>query len=278
MPLDAVIDERSALRRPGLAEQGLEGLAPAPAYRPLSAMRVVAATAAIHPDDGGQAGELLFGEAFDVLETTGDRAWGRARRDGRIGQASTADLAPLTALPMQRITALAAVVRAEPAMHAEARLSLPMNALVTVVERDGGFLHLEGLGWVAARAVADIGDFAADPADVAERFLGAPLREGGRTGAGVDADGLMRQALLAVGRAARAWPEDLMALGSDPGAQGRRGDLAFFIDAEGIGRPAGVMADARHLIHPCAEAGRVVVEGLASVGHGRTVRLRRPTL
>lgn len=275
MPLEALIDERSALRRPHLAEQALEGLAPAPAYRPLTAMRVATPVAAIQTDDGA-TNELLFGEAFDVLETTDGRAWGRARRDGRIGQVSTSELAPLTALPLQRIFVLTVVVRAEPAVGAEARLTLPMNALVTVDGCEGGFLHLEGLGWVARCSVSDIGDFDGDPADVAERFLGAPLREGGRTGAGVDADGLIRQALLAVGRAARAWPEDLTALGFDVGPQGRRGDLAFFIDAEGRSVPAGVLADARHLIHPCADAGRVVVEGLGDAARGRSLSLRRP--
>lgn len=275
MPLEALIDERSALRRPHLAEQALEGLAPAPAYRPLTAMRVAAPVAAIQTDDGA-TNELLFGEAFDVLETSDGRAWGRARRDGRIGQVSTSELAPLTALPLQRVTVLTAVVHAEPTVRAETRLTLPMNALVTVDGREGGFLHLEGLGWVAGRSVSDIGDFDADPADVAERFLGAPLRQGGRTGAGVDADGLIRQALLAVGRAARAWPEDLMTLGPDVGPQGRRGDLAFVIDAEGRGVPAGILADARHLIHPCADAGRVLVEGLGDAARGRALSLRRP--
>lgn len=278
MPLDALIDERSALRRPQLAELALEGLAPAPAYRPLTAMRVTAPVAAIQTDDGETpgAGELLFGEAFDVLETANGRAWGRARRDGRIGQANLADLAPLAGLPTHRIAALAAVVRADPHPDAPPLLTLPMNALASAADREGGFVRLDGLGWTVARAVAGIGDFEAGTADAAERFLGAPVRAGGRTGAGVDGTGLIRQSLLAVGRAALAWPEALIELGRDIGVgQARRGDLVFFVDAEGSVSAAGVMADSRRVIHASAEAGRVVAEGLDPMRRAAAIRLRR---
>ena len=77
-----------------LAEQALEGLMRAEAYRRTDPAHCRLPVADIVADDGQRIDQLLFGEAFDVLERRQDRAWGRARRDGVVGWVSLEALAP----------------------------------------------------------------------------------------------------------------------------------------------------------------------------------------
>jgi len=84
----ASLDPRTTLARPDLAEQALEGMVRADAFRAVQATHCGVPVADIHIDvEAGEypVDQLIFGEAFDVLETRGDQAWGRARRDGVVG-------------------------------------------------------------------------------------------------------------------------------------------------------------------------------------------------
>ena len=95
-------DPRTTLARPDLAEQALEGIVRAAAFRAVRPMHCVVPVIDLHA--GPKVGEhpvdqLIFGEAFDVLETRAGRVWGRARRDGVVGwapQSALQDGAPLT--------------------------------------------------------------------------------------------------------------------------------------------------------------------------------------
>ena len=76
----ASLDSRTTLARPDLAEQALEGIVRAAAFRAVRAMHCAVPVADIHADS--VAGEhpvdqLIFGEAFDVLDSGGDKVWGR---------------------------------------------------------------------------------------------------------------------------------------------------------------------------------------------------------
>ena len=97
----ASLDPRTTLARPDLAEQALEGIVRASAFRAVRAMHCAVPVADIHIDVfAGEhpVDQLIFGEAFDVLDTRGDQVWGRARRDGVVGwvmQSALRDGAPL---------------------------------------------------------------------------------------------------------------------------------------------------------------------------------------
>ena len=175
------------LARPDLADLLLEGLARAERFKPTRPMNCLTPTAEVRAEPHDQAerlDQLLHGETFRVLEESAGWAWGQSARDGQVGFVRLADLGPESELPTHRV--------AQAWVAIDGR-RLPLNALV--VASDG-----EGL--------ADLHTFDSDCAEAAERLLGAPYADGGRTAEGIDGWGLVRQALFAVGRGAPALLED----------------------------------------------------------------------
>jgi hypothetical protein len=230
-------DPRTTLARPDLAEQALEGVVRARAYRPVRPMRCTAPVADIVGEDGDRIDQLIFGEAFDVLDADGDRLWGRARRDGVVGRVSRADLQEGAPLAGARVAAVNA--------------ALPLNALV--VEGEGSDLK-------------PIGEFETDPLAVAERLLGVPHVPGARSSRATDCCGLVQQALYACGRAAPRYADQQAELGrAVDRSEARRGDLVVWLKP-GLGpwngHSAFLLEDGR-VLHATGHHGAVVVEPLA---------------
>jgi len=230
---DSALDPRSWLARPDLAELALEGLIPASVYRATQPHRCVLGWAPITDESGDAVAQLLFGEAFDVLETVDGQSWGRARRDGSVGYVDADLLGPMGPMPTARI--------------ANVEEALPMNALVGSADE----LDPENL--------ADFHTFDATPAEAAERLVGGRYQKGGRVRAGVDAAGLIQQALFACGRAGPR-PGDLQSSVGQAVQASQRGDLAIWADFH-----AGVFIDEMELVHACPDTGRVVVEPFSDV-------------
>lgn len=255
-------DPRTTLLRPDLADAALEGRAPARAYRPLTAMQCVVAVAPLRKapgPDAGQLDQLLFGEAFDVLEDVDGFAWGRARRDGYVGYVELAALTAPVLAPTHRISALSAAACARPADEAVETGRYGLNALVAIEAREGRWLKAARAGWFAAEDLAALDLFERDPAAVAERFVGAPWQDGGRDSGGLDGSGLVQQALYACGRGCPR-DADMQAaeIGRDIGPDAlTRGDLVFW------GDHVGIMLDAARLVHADAHHQAVTVEPLA---------------
>lgn len=242
----AILDPRTTLARPDLAEQALEGVVRAAAYRAVRPMHCAAPVADIHAEvTPGEhpIDQLIFGEAFDVLDRRGDRLWGRARRDGVVGWVEAASLAEGAPLPTHHIEAVDA--------------DLPLNALVSRPD--------EG--------AAAVGVFADDPVAVAEGFLGVPHRPGERTPRGTDCCGMVQQALYACGRAAPRYADQQAELGVGvPIADARRGDLVIWLSpglAPWNGH-AGIMLDPDRVLHATGHHGEVVIEAFAEANarHG----------
>jgi hypothetical protein len=241
--LSDFIQPRSALARPDLAEQALDGLVPAAAYRPTTAWHGSGAVCDVF--DGPAAGaqrisQLLAGEVFDVLDQDGDRLWGRCRRDGVVGWIAHSDLSP----------------GAPPATHwvASVEADLPLNALVL---SEGGDDRL-----------AAIGAFERDPVAVAERLLGRPHALGARSSRSTDCSGLVQQALFACGRAGPRRAVDQAELGRPvTRAEVRRGDLVIWLspqDQTWTGH-SGLMLEAYTVLHATGFHGAVVIEPFAEV-------------
>lgn len=235
----ATLDPRTTLARPDLAEQALEGVVRAAAFRPVRPMHCAVAIADI--DAEAEAGshpvdQLIFGEAFDVLDSRGGRLWGRARRDGIVGWIDAASLAEGAPLPTHRIETVDG--------------DLPLNALVLA----------------PGEGAAAIGAFADDAVEVARRFLGAPHRPGGRTSRGTDCCGLVQQALYACGRAAPRYADQQAELGVGvPVSEAQRGDLVIWLSpglAPWNGH-AGLMLGPDRVLHATGHHGAVVIEAFA---------------
>ncbi|WP_332678951.1 C40 family peptidase [Brevundimonas sp.] len=235
----AILDPRTTLARPDLAEQALEGVVRAATFRAVRPMHCIVATADIHAEaeDGEHPiDQLIFGEAFDVLDRRGDRLWGRARRDGVVGWVDPASLGEGAPLPTHRIEAVDA--------------DLPLNALVSG----------------AGKGAAAIGVFADDAVEVAQRLLGVPHRPGERTPQGTDCCGLVQQALYACGRAAPRYADQQAELGASvPISDARRGDLVIWLSpGEGPWNGhAGFMLGPDRVLHATGHHGAVVIEAFA---------------
>lgn len=258
MSLPSAHDPRVTLARPDLAEQALEGVLEAGQYRAVTPMQCVLPTTPVRDgadDAAALVDQLAFGEIFDVLEISGGWAWGRSRRDGVVGHVAVEGLTEEVLEPTHRVASVDAPILDAPddAPHAV----LTLNALVSVLEVQGGFARVGRLGWIALADLADFHAFDAEPAAVAERFVGAPFQPGGRDRTGLDAPALVQQALYACGLGCPRAADQQQTLGRAAAAETlMRGDLIFWPDH------VAMMLDAERLIHADPDRG-VAVETLA---------------
>jgi cell wall-associated NlpC family hydrolase len=266
-----VSDPRVTLAREDLADAALQGLLRAERFAKTTAHRCMAAATAIRrdPDPAAeQMDQLLFGETFRVIETGRGWGWGQAERDGYVGHVWMSDLAPGALLATHRVSALRAYAFSRPDIKSRPQALLSLNALVAVEAEVGRFLKAEGSGWIAKDQLAPVGQIEADPAAVAERYLGAPYQWGGRESLGLDCSGLVQQALYACGQACPRDSDQQQALGQAVAPEAlRRGDLVFWKGH------VGMMLDAERLIHANAFHMQVAVEPLAET----VARVGEPT-
>ena len=273
-------DRRVLPLRGGLASRRLEGLCEADRYvdpRPMQVVRPATGVFASADVGAEQVDQLLAGEHFEVLAVEEALAFGQVLRDGYVGYVVAEALAPAGPSPTHRLAVRSSYAFAEPDIKAPATGPFSLNALMTLGDAVGNFSRTEH-GWMRTSHFAPIGVFEADPAAVAERFLGAAYLWGGREGSGLDCSGLVQQALFACGRACPRDSDLQERLGRaiDP-ADLARNDLVFW-----AGHVAMMLDEARivhasgfHMavaVEPLAEA----VERIAASGAGRPVAYRRP--
>jgi cell wall-associated NlpC family hydrolase len=276
------VEPRTTLARPDLADLRLEGLIRAGRFAEARPMTCAVASAALRAQrraESEQQSQLLYGERFDVLEVKAGWAWGQAQRDGYVGFVRLDDLQPAADPPTHRVRTLRTIGFSKPDIKSEPAAFLSMNALVTAGESEGRFVHAGAAGWIVEAHLAAVGDFEADPAEVALAFLGAPYLWGGRDSLGLDCSGLIQQALFACGRACPRDTDLQMAAFTRHASikDLERGDLVFW-----KGHVA-MMVDAKRMVHANAHHMAVAVEPLAkaiarirSAGSGEPIAHRRP--
>lgn len=253
-------DPRVTPLRDGIAARGLEGALPAEIYLDPKTLRCAAPAAAIRsaPDAASeQMDQLLFGELFDVIEEEGAFLWGQARRDGYVGFVEAAALAQPGLAPTHRIAALRTYAFAEASIKTRASGPYSLNALVAVETVENRLAKVAGAGWMAVEHLTPIGRFEADPAAVAERYLGAPYLWGGRESLGLDCSGLVQQALLACGLACPRDADMQQQLGRPIAREAfGRNDLVFWKGHVALG------LDAERIVHANAHHMAVAIEPL----------------
>ncbi len=272
------MDARTLLVLDGVADARLEVVVAADRYAETSPMQACAPVAAVRraPEpEATQLDQLLFGEAFDVLEERLGWAFGRARRDGYVGWVDAEALSAPVLTPTHRVAALRAHAFCEPDIKSAPAALVSMNALVTVEAREGRFARCARSGWIVASQLAGVGEgFARDPVEVAARFVGAPYLWGGRESLGLDCSGLVQAALHACGRACPRDSDQQRTLGLAVAPEAAaRGDLLFWPGHVGM-----VSAPDR-LLHANAHWMAVVEEPLsdALARMGPAEAARRPT-
>ncbi len=274
-------DARLTLARPDLADIALQGLVAASRYARPRRMQVVVPAVAVRREprpEAEQLDQLLLGERFDVLEIRDGHAWGQAVRDGYVGHVAFGALAPEGPPPTHRVRTVLSYGFAEPSIKSRPTGPVSLNSLVTVTAREGRLALCDAGIWLPESHLAPLGDFAEDPAEVAEAHVGAAYLWGGREGCGLDCSGLVQQALLACGRSCPRDSDLQQALGApaDPSTL-RRGDLVFW-----KGHVA-MMVDADRMVHANSHHMAVAVEPLEGAilriresGGGEPVAYRRP--
>lgn len=214
------------------------------------------------PDFGAEPlGQLLPGERFAVLDHIPSHAYGRATRDGCIGWVDRSALGAIST-PTHRVSSLRAIARVEPDVRASAKTRAPLNALVSVHAGQGRFLYDPQLGWLFEGDLSPIGQaFEQDVAGVALRYIGTPYLWGARDGLmGLDAIGLVQQALHACGRSAPRAAGALLSLGVPvPEDALTQGDLVVWPTH------AGLMVDGKRLVSAHPHLMSVSVKPLADV-------------
>jgi cell wall-associated NlpC family hydrolase len=269
-------DPRLTLARDGIAARSLEGIVPAARYIDTTMRQTAVPSASLRRAPSlaaEQLDQLLFGEAFEVLDEADGWAFGQATRDGYVGYVEAAALGRPTT-PTHTVRALRTYAFSEPSIKAPPTGLYSMNALIAVEEHEGRFVKTAG-GWFVEEHLVPIGQAEADYVAVAERFVGTPYHWGGRESLGLDCSGLVQQALYASGLACPRDSDQQAAMG-DPVEALRRGDLVFW-----RGHVA-IMISEADIIHANAWHMAVVIEPLAgavarinSRGGGEPMAYRR---
>ena len=216
---------------------------------------IPASVRAAPSDSATMISELLPGEEFAVIDITGHWAWGYCRADHHVGYVEAIALVD-TIVPTHVVVEATAPVEASPDLLSPTIAAFPMGTRLQGREQ-GAMLVIEG-GFVPLSHLRRVGEYSDDPAAVAQRLLGAPYAEGGRTVHGVGCSGLVQLALSLCGLPAPRDVDQQKAMGN-PLAKGeslRRGDLIF------CERHVGMMMDDRMVIHVSPVSEKVAVEPL----------------
>ena len=197
-------DPRVDAARGDLADLRLADRLFAPHYAAAMTRGVTQRAPVLAAVDGEQRSEVLAGETFDVLELSRGHAWGVSPVDGAVGFVA--------------IDALGPVVAPSHVVIGQGIPDLPMGSRIV---GDQGFTETD-----VRPLDAPVEDFV----HVAERLVGVPSVPGGRSGAGVDAGGLVFLSLSLAGIRVPRFVDLQATIGRAIGedAPMLRGDLLFF--------------------------------------------------
>lgn len=261
-----------------VALESLRGTLDAPAYVAGEAAQVALPLAdLLAAPHGARDRQVLMGDAVTVIERRDGWAFVQAEKDGYCGWLAEAALAPPVA-PTHWVAAPATHVYSAPKVQAAEIATLSITARVTVTGESGAFAETPQ-GFVPRTHLRALGDWAADPATVAESLLGTPYLWGGNSRAGMDCSGLVQLSFHACGMDCPADSDLQQAVGVPlpDHAPLRRNDLIFW-----KGHVALALDHAR-LIHANGHSMSVAIEGteaciarIAAQGGGPVTARRRP--
>ena len=207
---------------------------------------------------GGRASQLLFGEAFRVIDERDGFAFGQSLRDGYCGWVLAGALGR-EEQATHWVAAPATHLYPKPRLKAPPDVAIFLGSQVRVTADHEGFRKISTGHFVPAQHLQPIRARFADPVGVADMLLGTPYLWGGCSRWGIDCSGLVQQALLACGMDCPRDSDQQRSVGRElHGSEPlRRGDLVFWPGHVGI------MSDDRTLLHANAFHMAVAYEPLA---------------
>ncbi len=209
--------------------------------------------------DTNLATQLLYGEGFTVYDEITDMglAWGQSERDGYVGYVPSAGLIEPLQGRLDTVSALSALIFAEPDFKSQLLGSYSLGCRVAVEGEENGYARL-GAGIYTP--MVNFAPITEDFVEVAEKFIGSPYLWGGRSYFGLDCSGLVQLALQAVGvDAPRDADMQEAEVGTSVERPEKRGDLVFW-DGH-----VGIMQDGENLLHANIHHMAVVSEPLVDV-------------
>ena len=261
-----------------VAHVSLQGLLDVPLWTAGEPVEIALPLTDLRASPGGTRDrQLILGDAFLVIDRADGHAFGMALKDGYCGWVQAGALCPPTKVT-HFVGVLGSHLYPDPRVQAEPVGSLTLGARLRVTGQSGDFAETPH-GFVPVAHLRRLGDWHADPAQVAGLFLGVPYLWGGNSRDGLDCSGLVQAAWLGCGRACPGDSDLQQGLGAplDGSEPLQRGDLVFW-----RGHVA-MMLDAGTLIHANGHHMAVVAEGLREVADrieaasgGPVVALRRP--
>ncbi|MFN7056104.1 NlpC/P60 family protein [Hyphomonas sp.] len=191
--------------------------------------------------DGEIATLALHGEVVEIFREEGEFGLGQCRRDGYVGWVLMEALSAPVLAATHKVGALRTYCFAEPDVKSAPLFLLSLGARVAATGQQAGvWTQCARAGWVYAPHLLALDAFEADPAAVAERFIGSPYLWGGRESLGLDCSGLIQQAFEACGVLLPRDSDQQEVVAGEvledwqaPGAL-RRGDLMFWKGHAGI--------------------------------------------
>ena len=232
---------------------------------------------------GARTSQLLYGEAFRVIDERDGFAFGQAMRDGYCGWVLAAALGRQEA-PTHWVAAPATHLYPKPAVKAPPETAIFFGSQLRVTSDQGDFLKVSTGHFVPAAHLRPVRARFGDPVAVADLFLGTPYLWGGASRWGIDCSGLVQAALVATGRECpRDSDQQMATLGRDlmEGEAPARGDLVFWRGHVGLLSAEDMLlhANAHHMAvayEPFAQAvERIRMGDLDGTGSGEVIAIKR---
>ena len=254
-------DPRDIASNGHVAHLSLRGKVEAENFVPGELNRVITPVANIHrgPEHRALERQMLFGEAFLVLENRDGFSFGRAEPSGYVGYVPSSALSAHTPAT-HRVCVRQSLGFREPDLKTPDPTPLSMGSLVTVTGKQSGFLATSDGLFLPQNHLIPVDSAESDPVTVAERLLGAPYLWGGNSAFGLDCSGLVQIALNACNQACPGdsdQQKQRLGVALPDGEPARRGDLMFW-----KGHVAWV-ADPKTLVHANAFHMAVAYEPIA---------------
>ena len=207
---------------------------------------------------GERTSQLLFGEAFRVIDERDGFAFGQSLRDGYCGYVLGGALTRQDAAT-HWVAAPATHLYPKPRLKAPPEVAIFFGSHVRVTSDMGDFQKISTGHFVPTGHLQKLRARFGDPVGVADMFLGTPYLWGGSSRWGIDCSGLVQQALIACGMDCPRDSDQQRSLGRElhPDEPLQRGDLIFW-DGH-----VGIMSDAKTLLHANAHHMAVAYEPLA---------------